>query len=114
MLVRLRRATRIGRDTFRLTLDLYDPDRTGWAMGDCAVRIDVQDAPKHAATARGPLVPALELYRLSPGQRPEAADARLLWDMGQAVHGYIARVVAAGLLCPWRGSPRPGRRSVRH
>ena len=93
---------------------MNDPDRTDWQMGDCADRVDVQDAPKHEATAREPLAPALELYRLSPGERPDAADAGLLWDMGQAVHGYIARVVAAGLLCPWRGSPRPGRRSVRH
>jgi hypothetical protein len=114
MLVRLRRAARIGRDTFRLTLDLFDPDRPDWEPGDCVVRVDLQDAPKHEATARGPLVPALELFRLSPGQRPDAADARLLWDMGQAVHGYVTRVFEAGVLCPWRGSARPGRRSVRH
>jgi hypothetical protein len=103
MLVRLRGARRVARDTFRLTLDLMDPDRDNWDAGDCILRIDVLDAPKHEAIARGPLVEALELYRLSPGRRPEPADARIMWDIGQAVDAYVTRLFEAGVLCPFPG-----------
>jgi hypothetical protein len=41
MLVRLRRATRTGPDTYRLTLDLIDPERGPWEAGDCVVRVDL-------------------------------------------------------------------------
>jgi hypothetical protein len=101
MFVRLRGARRVARDTFRLTLDLMDPDRDNWGAGDCVLRIDVLDAPKHEAIARGPLVAALELYRLSPGRRPEPADARIMWDIGQAVDAYVTRLFEAGVLCPF-------------
>ena len=112
MLVRLRRVTRIGRDTFRLTLDLYRPDRPDWEPGDCVVQVDLRDAPKHGANPRGPLGPALELYRLSPGQRrkPPTRGSSGTW----ARRSTQSRVFEAGVLCPWRGSARPGRRSVRH
>ncbi len=101
MLVRLRHARRIAPDTFRLTLDLVDPDRPLWEPGDCTVRIDVLDAPRHDAVAQGPLKPALELYRLAPEASPATDDARLLWDMGQAVHAYVGRLFEAGVLCPF-------------
>ena len=106
MLVRLRRAARTERDTFRLTLDLLDPDRPAWTPGDCVVRIDLQDAPKHEAVPRGPLGPAFDLYRLARDRRPEPADAALLWDMGQAVDAYVTRVFEAGILCPFSQTPK--------
>ena len=106
MLVRLRRATRTARDTFRVTLDLIDPDRPDWETGDCVVRLDVLDAPKHEAVPRGPLAAALELYRLSRDERPAAADARLLWDMGQAVDAYVTRLFESGVLCPFSDRPK--------
>jgi hypothetical protein len=55
------------------------------------------------AIARGPLVAALELYRLSPGRRPDPADARIMWDIGQAVDAYVTRLFEAGVLCPFSG-----------
>jgi len=54
MLVRLRRATRTARDTFRVTLDLTDPDRPDWETGDCVVRLDVLDAPSTRPCRAGP------------------------------------------------------------
>lgn len=106
MMVRLRGAARMKRDTFRLILDLVDPDRPDWRVGDCVVCVDVREAPKHEAVPRGPLVAALELYRLSPDQRPGAADAALLWDMGQAVDAYVTRLFEAGVLCPFSAQPK--------
>jgi hypothetical protein len=61
----------------------------------------VLDAPKHEAIARGPLVAALELYRLSAGRRPDPADACIMWDIGQAVDAYVTRLFEAGVLCPF-------------
>jgi hypothetical protein len=58
------------------------------------------------AVPRGPLVAALEVHRLSREQRPDAADARLLWDMGQAVDAYVTRVFEAGVLCPFSERPK--------
>jgi hypothetical protein len=45
MMIRLRGAARIGRDTFRLALDLIDADRPDWRTGDGVVQVDVRDAP---------------------------------------------------------------------
>ncbi|MBI4011421.1 MAG: hypothetical protein HY359_03855 [Candidatus Rokubacteria bacterium] len=101
MMIRLRGVARIGRDTFRLALDLIDADRPDWRTGDCVVQVDVRDAPKHEAVPRGPVAAALELYRLTPDRRPDAADARLLWDMGQVVDAYVTRLFEAGVLCPF-------------
>lgn len=106
MLVRLRRARRVGYDRFRLTLDLLDPDRQRWAAGDCVVRLDLVDAPAHRAVPRGLLRPALDLYRLSPETPPATADSRLLWDMGRAVHRYVDRLFEAGVLCPFGEPPK--------
>jgi hypothetical protein len=105
MIVRLRGVARLKRDTFRLALDLIDPDRPDWRSGDCVVCLDVRDAPKHEALPRGPLVTALELYRLSPDRRPAPTDAALLWDMGQAVDAYVTRLFEAGVLCPFSSRP---------
>jgi len=35
-----------------------------------------------------------------------AADARLLWDMGQAVDAYVTRVFEARVLCPFSERPK--------
>ena len=65
------------------------------------VQIDLLDAPgQHASSARGLLKPALELYRLVPGEPPTTAESRLLWDIGEAVHRYVDRIFDGGLLCP--------------
>ena len=106
MMVRLKHVRRTARDQFRVTLDLVDPERPRWAPGDCTGRLDVVDAPRHEAVPRGLLKPALELYRLCPEAPPETADARLLWDMGEAVHAYVERLFEAGVVCPF--APRPG------
>jgi hypothetical protein len=85
---------------YRLTLDVIDPERQPWDYGDAVVQVDLHDGmSEHLSTPRGLLKPAFELYRLSPAEAPEAGDARLLWEMGQAVHHYVERVFAAGLLC---------------
>jgi hypothetical protein len=65
------------------------------------VQIDLLDAPgQHASSARGLLKPALELYRLVPGEPPTTSEARLLWDIGEAVHRYVHLIFDGGLLCP--------------
>jgi hypothetical protein len=74
--VRFRHAARVARDTFCLTPNLTDPDRDALEVGNCVVRLELGDAPGHEAIARGPLGATLELYRLSPGRRPDAADSR--------------------------------------
>lgn len=106
MLVRLRKAKRLARDTFRLTLELVDPERDDWAPGDCVVRVDLRDAPRHDARPRGPLAPAFDLYRLAPEAPPVAADARLLWEMARAVDAYVTRLFEAGLVCPFEPRAR--------
>ena len=101
MQVRLRHLRRLGRDEYRMTLDLIDPERGPWEQGDCVVQIDLLDAPnQHCSSARGLLKPALELYRLEPGEPPDTSEARLLWDIGEAVHRYLDRIFEGGLLCP--------------
>ncbi len=97
MQVRLRNLRKLRRDEYRMTLDLIDAERGPWDQGDCVVQIDLLDAPgQHASSARGLLKPALELYRLVPGEPPTTSESRLLWDIGEAVH----RIFDGGLLCP--------------
>lgn len=101
MQVRLRHLRKLRRDEYRMTLDLADPERGPWEPGDCVVQIDLLDAPgQHASSARGLLKPALELYRLAPGEPPTTSESRLLWDIGEAVHRYVDRLFEGGLLCP--------------
>jgi len=84
-----------------MTLDVVDPERGPWDEGDCVVQIDLLDAPaQHYSSARGLLKPALEVYRLAPGEPPTTSEARVLWDIGQAVDRYIDRIFEGGLLCP--------------
>ena len=101
MQVRLRHLRKLRRDEYRMTLDLIDAERGPWDQGDCVVQIDLLDAPgQHASSARGLLKPALELYRLVPGEPPTTSESRLLWDIGEAVHRYVDRIFDGGLLCP--------------
>jgi hypothetical protein len=102
MLVRLRSLEKRSRHDYRLTLDVVDPQRLPWDYGDAVVRVDLHDAMgQHCSAARGILRPALELYRLSPEEPPQTTEAKLLWDMGQAVHHYVERIFAAGIICPF-------------
>ena len=113
MHVRLRHLRKLRGYEYRMTLDLIDPERGPWDQGDCVVQIDLLDAPgQHASSARGLLKPALELYRLVPGEPPTTSESRLLWDIGEAVHRYVDRLFEGGLLCPSRprardDAPRP-------
>jgi hypothetical protein len=101
MQVRLRHLRKLRRDEYRMTLDLIDSERGPWDQGDCVVQIDLLDAPdRHASSARGLLKPALELYRLLPGEPPTTSESRLLWVIGEAVHRYVDRIFDGGLLCP--------------
>jgi len=101
MQVRLRNIRQLRRDEYRMTLDLIDPARGPWEQGDCVVQVDLLDAPgQHYSTARGLLKPALEQYRMAPNEPPTTSEARLLWDMGEAVNYYIDRIFEGGLLCP--------------
>src|SRR6266852_8346115 len=75
MQVRLRHLRKLRRDEYRMTLDLIDAERGPWDQGDCVVQIDLLDAPgQHASSARGLLKPALELYRLVPGEPPTTLE----------------------------------------
>ena len=108
MQVRLRQIRRLRRDEYRMTLDLIDPERGPWHQGDSSVQVDLLDAPdQHYSSPRGLLKPAIELYRMSPDQPPVSSEARLLWDMGEAVYRYIDRVFQGGLLCPSRPPAKP-------
>lgn len=104
MFVRLKQAKRLSHSQYRLTLDVVDPEREHWDVGDCVVQIDLADEPGHHASPRGLLAPAIETYRLSPKERPTASESRLLWDIGQAVHHYVDRVFNAGIICPFNGA----------
>jgi hypothetical protein len=80
MFVRLRQARRLSPEKFRLTLDVVDPERRLWDLGDCVVQMDLVDGPgKHISCPRRLLNPAFELYRLTPGEPPTSAEGRLLW-----------------------------------
>jgi hypothetical protein len=102
MIVRLRTVRKLSSSAYRLTLDLADQERPAWEVGDCALQIDLHDEPgKHLSSPRGLLRPAFETFSLSPGDPPTSTEARLLWDIGHAVHRYVDRVFEAGLLCPF-------------
>jgi hypothetical protein len=103
MIVRLRAVQKISASDYRLTLDLADEDRQEWEFGDCALRIDLHDGPaKHVSHPRGLLRPAFEAFSLAPSEPPTFTEARLLWDIGKAVHHYVDRVFQAGILCPFK------------
>jgi hypothetical protein len=104
MYVRLREAERLSRQEYRLTLDVVDPEREDWDLGDCVVQIDLRDEPGHSARPRGPLKPAIDLYRLCREEPPAASESRLLWEIGRTVHHYVDRLFDAGVVCPF--SPR--------
>jgi len=107
MFVRLRQLRRLSRDQFRLTLDVVDTERDAWELGDCVVQMDLSDGPNaHRSLARGPLGPALDLYRLSREEPPATAESRLLWEMGRAVDRYVDRIFDAGIICSFRGEPK--------
>ena len=101
MLVRMRHVKKLTSPDFRLTLDIVDPERAPWDYGDCVVQIDLHDGLTHRSNPRGLLKPAFELYALSPKEPPVGIEARLLWDIGEAVHRYVDRVFEAGILCPF-------------
>lgn len=102
MLVRMRSIRKLARHDYRLTLDVVDPEREPWDYGDAVVQIDLHDGmAQHLSVARGILRPAFELYRLCPEEPPQASEALLLWEIGQAVHHYIDRIFEAGILCPF-------------
>ena len=73
MFVRLKQLRRIAPDQYRLTLDVVDPEREAWEVGDCVVQMDLSDGNAHRSLARGPLAPALALYRLSREEPPATA-----------------------------------------
>lgn len=103
MLVKMRSVKKLSRQDYRLTLDVVDPEREPWDYGDCVVQIDLHDGlAQHMSLGRGILGPAIELYRMSPDEPPEASEALMLWKMGQAVHAYVDRVFEAGILCAFR------------
>jgi hypothetical protein len=107
MLVRLRSVRRLSTEQFRLALDLVDLDRGDWGLGDCVGQVTVVDGQhRHTAQGRGPLGPAMDLYQLCRTEPPEGTEARLLWDMGRAVCGYLDRLFEAGVFCPFEaGAP---------
>jgi len=85
---------------------VVDWDREPWEVGDCLLRVDLSDRPgHHTAAGRGLVKPALDLYRLCPGEPPVSSESRLLWEMGQAVDHYIGRLFGAGILCPCGEEP---------
>ena len=105
MLVRLRSVRRLSKEQFRLALDLVDLERGDWGLGDCIGQVTVLDGPRrHTVQGRGALGPAIDLYQLCRNEPPEGTEARLLWDMGRAVCGYLDRLFAAGVFCPFETS----------
>lgn len=106
MFIRLREAKRVSRSKYRLTLDVVDPERETWELGDCVVRIDLRDEPSHSATPRGLLKSAFEIYQLSRSEPPMSGEGRLLWNIGQAVDNYVDRLFTAGIVCPFDGAPK--------
>jgi hypothetical protein len=102
MLVRMRSVKKLSPHDYRVALDVVDPEQSPWDYGDCVVRVDLHDEiSKHLSSPRGLLKPAFELYSMAPDERPTATEARLLWEMGQAVHRYVERLFEAGILCPF-------------
>ncbi len=102
MFVRLKTLKKLSANQYRLTLDVVAPEREHWSYGDCQLQVDLWDEPSHRAQARGPLVPAFDLYALSKTDPPTGAEAKLLWDIGQAVDAFVERLFAAGIVCPFK------------
>ncbi len=106
MLVRLRSVRRLSKEQFRLALDLVDLERGDWGRATASARSPCSTG--RAATPcrdAGP-GPAIDLYQLCRNEPPEGTEARLLWDMGRAVCGYLDRLFAAGVFCPFEaGAP---------
>lgn len=46
---------------------------------------------------------------MAPDEPPNGSEARLLWDMGEAVYRFVDRVFEGGLLCP---SKPPGKKEA--
>ena len=102
MFVRIRSVEKLSLTEYRLALDVVDPGRMPWDYGDCVVQVDVLDtADNHESRPRGLLRPAFELYRLSPEDPPQQAEARLMWDIGKAVFGYVDHLFDGGVFCPF-------------
>jgi hypothetical protein len=101
MLVRLKSVKKITPKQYRLTFDLMDHEREHWDYGDCQLRVDLWDEPSHRAQMRGPLLPAWELYQLSRDEPPTGSEAKLLWEIGEAVDGFVDRIFSAGIICPF-------------
>jgi hypothetical protein len=102
MLVRMRSIKKLSPHDYRVSLDVVDQEQSPWDYGDCVVQIDLHDGiSKHLSSPRGLLKPAFELYSLAPDEPPTATEARLLWEMGKAVHRYVGRLFEAGILCPF-------------
>jgi hypothetical protein len=106
MFVRLKAMKEVSSKRYRLTLDVIDPERDHRDYGDRPVRVDLWDEPSHRAEPRGPLAGAFEIYRLSPKDPPTGAEAKLLWDLEQAIDGLVDRLLAARIVCPSRGEAR--------
>src|SRR5438552_549668 len=103
MLVRMRSIKKLSPHDYRLTLDVVDPEADAWDYGDVVVQVDLYDGlEQHRSAPRGILTPAFELYRLSPEEPPQAREALLLWQIGEAVDRYVRRMFEAGILCPFR------------
>ena len=102
MFVRMKTMKKMSSKRYRLTLDVVDPERDHWDYGDCQFQVDLWDEPSHRAQPRGPLTGAFEIYPLSPKDPPTGAEAKLLWDIGQAVDGFVDRLFAAGMACPFK------------
>jgi hypothetical protein len=92
---------KVSRKQYRLTVDVIDPEGEHWDYGDCRLQVDLWDEPSHRAQMRGPLATAFDLYRLAPKEPPTGVEAKLLWDIGEAVNGFVDRIFAAGIVCPF-------------
>jgi hypothetical protein len=106
MFVRLKTMKKTSMKRYRLTLDVVDHEREHWDYGDCQLQVDLWDEPSHRAQMRGPLATAFDLYQLAPKDPPTGSEAKLLWDIGEAVHGFVDRIFSAGIICPFT-APAP-------
>ncbi len=107
MVVRLRTVERLSNEQYRLALDVVCPDRDRWDYGDCVVQIDLIDAPnQHRSLPRGPLIPAFEIYKLTPDDPPQGVETRLLWEIGKVVYQYVDHLFTGGVFCPFTKQPK--------
>jgi hypothetical protein len=101
MFVKLKTVKQVSSKQYRVRLDIVDHQREHWDYGDCQLQLDLWDEPSHRAQMRGPLLPAWQLYHLSPKDPPVGSEAKLLWEIGEAVNSFVDRVFSAGLICPF-------------